>query len=260
MMKSAPVISFMIGPPTTPAISAILWHLGWLFRNSPCKTAVYVLSACQPMTLSAPPTAPNEYIAAGIDRTPRAKIVLRKMTVAIGHPTVRKLTPSLVCLKTSKSSVTPSSFSGSSGCVPICRFFSWYDGSVDILAAFQNMDKMLRDECKEEQSYSYLGTRCCNTSHELPQQLIVVKSYLSAPREVISRDSKLPQNRFITMDQGRISVLDIVACDWRVCPCFLFLCMFGVRSVWRHQIRVKIGELGSMLRRGDDDRWGRRDK
>ncbi|KAG9526905.1 amino acid transporter, partial [Aureobasidium melanogenum] len=46
-----------------------------------------VLRACQPMTLSEPPTAPSEYIAAGIDRTPRAKMVLRKMTVAIGHPT-----------------------------------------------------------------------------------------------------------------------------------------------------------------------------
>lgn len=41
--------------------------------------AVYVFSALQPMTLSAPPTAPSEYMAVGIERTPVAKMTLRQI-------------------------------------------------------------------------------------------------------------------------------------------------------------------------------------
>jgi hypothetical protein len=104
-INNAPVISLTTGPPTTSAISAIPWHPRWLFLKSPWITAAHVFSKPQPTTLSVPPTAPRSYMAVGIVRTPTAKMTFRKITVARGHSTVRKLTPAVV-LKTSNSSLS----------------------------------------------------------------------------------------------------------------------------------------------------------
>lgn len=48
-----------------------------------------------------PPTAPSVTIDEGIDKTPVAKMSLRKMKQALTHETVRKLTPPSTVLNTS---------------------------------------------------------------------------------------------------------------------------------------------------------------
>ena len=83
------------------AISATVWHPGWVLRNFPMTIAWYVLIRPKASSRSVPPTAPSVTMLDAIDSTPEAKMILRKIKVALYHETVRKLTPPSTDLKTS---------------------------------------------------------------------------------------------------------------------------------------------------------------